>query len=432
MRGRKQAPEARKTVDPLAARVGQRIRTARLAAGLTQQRLAGDRYTKAYVSALENAHVKPSMTALDYLAGRLGTTASRLIAADDPQWSRLDADLQLAAGRWQAAADMYSTLAGSTIDRGQRAEMLRGLSEAQYRLGKLVEAERAAGESAAVFEDLGRDEDAALANYWLSAALYGQDNVAEAKAIQQAILVRTRAGLIVDPSFRLRLVMALATTEAREGNHEVALSYLEEIRSLADTLDDRRRAMYLFDLAYSYRATGDFEAAIRTGYASLALFAAADAETEMAGAENDLALAHLALGSPARAEELAGSARARLEHHEDQRMLAHVLETEAQIAAARNDWPTALRLAGESLDMAERAGNPKAAVSALLTMSRARTAVGEAAAAMTAYEQAGRLARELGRPAVLRLTLGAWAEALAETGDHAGAYTLTREALGAG
>ena len=36
----------------LAHRIGQRIREARHRAGLTQQQLAGDRYTKAYVSAL--------------------------------------------------------------------------------------------------------------------------------------------------------------------------------------------------------------------------------------------------------------------------------------------------------------------------------------------------------------------------------------------
>ena len=37
----------------LAHRIGHRIREARHRAGLTQQQLAGDRYTKAYVSALE-------------------------------------------------------------------------------------------------------------------------------------------------------------------------------------------------------------------------------------------------------------------------------------------------------------------------------------------------------------------------------------------
>src|SRR3954465_10200689 len=79
----------------LARSIGARIRIARLAAHLTQQELAGDRYTKAYVSALELGHAKPSMAALDYLAPRLGTTPDRLLADDAGRWTRLDADLHL-------------------------------------------------------------------------------------------------------------------------------------------------------------------------------------------------------------------------------------------------------------------------------------------------------------------------------------------------
>ena len=105
---------------PLAIRIGGRLKTARLKSGLTQQQLAGDRYTKAYVSALENALIKPSMVALDYLAGRLGTTASRLMADEEPAWNRLDVDLKLAAGDWQRAVDGYAAILETTTDAEQR------------------------------------------------------------------------------------------------------------------------------------------------------------------------------------------------------------------------------------------------------------------------------------------------------------------------
>src|SRR3972149_3648908 len=55
---------------PLARSIGARIRQARLRAGLTQQQLAGDRDTKAYVSALENGSSKPSMAALKHPGAR--------------------------------------------------------------------------------------------------------------------------------------------------------------------------------------------------------------------------------------------------------------------------------------------------------------------------------------------------------------------------
>jgi len=60
---------------------------------MTQQQLAGDRYTKAYISALENGLVRPSVAALEYLAPRLGTTPSVLLGDSRPAWSRLDIDL---------------------------------------------------------------------------------------------------------------------------------------------------------------------------------------------------------------------------------------------------------------------------------------------------------------------------------------------------
>src|SRR3954447_20968826 len=99
----------------LARAIGARIRAARLAAHLTQQELAGDRYTKAYISALELGHAKPSMAALDYLAPRLGTTPDKLLTDHVSRWTRVDADLHLAAGRHAQAAEAYSDLADAAL-----------------------------------------------------------------------------------------------------------------------------------------------------------------------------------------------------------------------------------------------------------------------------------------------------------------------------
>src|SRR4029079_19578177 len=162
----------------LASRLGARLKTARLKAGLTQQQLAGDRYTKAYVSALENALIKPSIVALEYLASRLGPAASRLMADEEPAWNRLEADLKLAGGDWQAALDAYADLLDSTTDAEQRAELLRGQAEAFARLDRGSDAVAAAGEAVEIFERTGRELDAAFASYWLANGLYQQENSA--------------------------------------------------------------------------------------------------------------------------------------------------------------------------------------------------------------------------------------------------------------
>src|SRR3954453_1061336 len=94
----------------LAARIGQRIRAARHQAGMTQQQLAQGRYTKAYISALEKGHAKPSMAALNFISGRLGLPPSRFLADTSGQWERISADLALASGRYAQAADLYRAL----------------------------------------------------------------------------------------------------------------------------------------------------------------------------------------------------------------------------------------------------------------------------------------------------------------------------------
>lgn len=63
----------------LARRIGERLRMARTAAELTQQQLAGGRYTPAYISALERGLAKPSMASLAYLAPRLGCHITDLV-----------------------------------------------------------------------------------------------------------------------------------------------------------------------------------------------------------------------------------------------------------------------------------------------------------------------------------------------------------------
>jgi transcriptional regulator with XRE-family HTH domain len=421
----------RVTVDDtaLAHSIGARIRQARLQAGLTQQQLAGDRYTKAYVSALENGSSKPSMAALNYLATRLDISAAVLLADTADPWSRLEADVLLASGRWQEALDIYDRLLEESPKSRVRAELLRGRAEALVRLDRGPEAAAAGSEAAEIFDRLRLEADAALARYWVASGEYLQGNPAEARRLFEAILTKVRAGLRVEPDFHLRLVIALASVETRDGEYDRALAYLSEVRGLAAGLDDRRRATYLFDLAHSYRETGDFEAAVRAGSESLTLFAAMHADAEMAALENDLALAFVKLGSLSRAAELVASARTRFEALGDTRRLAHITDTEAQIALAGSAFEQAAALAEQAIEGAELTGNQKALIDALVTRAQIRRRRGERESADGDFARAADLARASGSRGRIREVLGAWSEMLAEGGDLRRAYDLTREAL---
>lgn len=413
----------------LARRIGLRIREARHRVGLTQQQLAGDRYTKAYVSALETGIARPSMVALSYLSQRLGLPASHFIDEAHPAWTRLEVDIRLAAGEWAAAVDGYRSLLDDTADELVRAELLRGLAEALARLDRGRETIAAASESARLYTEAGREADAALARYWLAYGLYQSDNEPDARSLLLSLLEQVRAGLAVEPDFEMRVLTALAAVESRSGQAARSLAYLEEARGLASDLDDRRRAAFLFNLAISYREVGDFEAAIRAGTQGMALYRAAGAEFESARIENDLALAYLATGQVSRARELAGNARRQIEESGDERWLAAVIDTEAQIALAEGDADTALRLSAQAHEHATRSGNELARLAAVTTEARAMRRAGRAAEAEERFRAAAELARTSRVPARLRDVLREWADLRAEGGDHRGAYELTTEAL---
>ena len=68
----------------LARQIGARIREARKRAGLTQQQVAGERYTKAYISALETGVARPSMVALSHISERLSLPPSHFLDEQNP------------------------------------------------------------------------------------------------------------------------------------------------------------------------------------------------------------------------------------------------------------------------------------------------------------------------------------------------------------
>src|SRR5918992_1430780 len=321
--------------------IGARLRTARVEAGFTQAQLAGERYTRAYVSAIE--------TALAHFAAQLGVSPSEFLADHERQWTRLEADVALATGQWQRAIDAYEALLDGVAAPATRAELLVRRAEALCRLDRGRAALALAAEARRLFTQLRRPADAAQATYWLAGAQYQSDNSTEARALLVDLLARLRGGMKADPTLEVRTLMALATVESRDGEHPRALAYLEEARGLADDLDDRRRATVLFSLAYSYREMGDLEAAIRAGTQSLALFEAAGADVEVASIANDLALAYLAVGNRERAGQLSRSARDAFERLKDVRLLAHVRDTEAQVALANGDPARARTLAEEAI-----------------------------------------------------------------------------------
>jgi tetratricopeptide (TPR) repeat protein len=426
MEGVTRAPTARAR---LPGGLGGRLRHFRKQAGLTQTQLAGERYTGSYVSALENGLVRASMAALTYLAERLDVSVEQLLTEQVPRWDRLEADLQLASGDWQTAADRYTALIERRSSKTDVAQLLRGRAEAYCRLGRPREAIADATRAHEELKRAGHDADAAYAAYWLANAHYQLDNTAEARAIGHQILAEVRAGLSVQTDFKLRLLVALAATESWDGNHDRALTLLEEARALDEELDGKARASLLFSLAIGYAGTGDHEAALRAGAQALGLYEAADATLEAGSLRNSLALTYLRMGNVARASEMASEARDMVTRKGDLRLLAHVAETQAQIALAQDDDPAVTQFVDEALVLARSTGNTNAESAALVTLARLNRQRGRASESEAAYREAVDLLRKSGPRPRLSEVLRELADLLVSGQRHQEAVQLLQEAL---
>jgi tetratricopeptide (TPR) repeat protein len=412
----------------LALRIGTRIRAARLSAGLTQQQLAQGRYTKAYISALEQGHARPSMAALDFIAERLGLPPSAFLGRDD-RWDRLEADLMLASGEWHEAAIAFRGLLEPARDRGVRAELLTGLAEASCRLEQWRQALPLATEAVELFRALGRAGDSLTACYWLAYARFQSGDANGAHALLARVL--DDPALEASADLRVRALIALGAVATDQGDHAAAAAWLDRARELSDDLDDRRRASLLSMVATSRAAAGDVDGAVRAGVESLALYRSAEARHEAAVIENNLAMAWLQAGDLERARAYASEARRRHEVEGDLSSLAHVADTEARIALAAGDPDQALRLGRDAQALAVGSANERALSNALMTIARALEALDRPEEAVTVYRQAIDLLRaDGGRPA-LRDALTGLADLLATLGRHREAFELTREALAA-
>lgn len=131
------------------AEIGRRVQRMRAERGLTQRALAEPSYTSAYISTLESGKVRPSETALRFLAERLGTSYEELATgrpahlATELRLALTDAQQTLAAGAAAEAAVRYRRLLTDAERHGldaERAEALLGLGDCALEAGELPDA----------------------------------------------------------------------------------------------------------------------------------------------------------------------------------------------------------------------------------------------------------------------------------------------------
>src|SRR5919197_2564243 len=129
--------------------LGDRVRQLRIAKGLTQTGLAGDRFSKEYVSQIERGKTRPTGETIEWLAARLGVDQSFLeTGVSSSERERVErvvarAEAALESNQFQDAVDELAPLGAALQTVAVPSLHLRALlaeSWARMSLGEVREA----------------------------------------------------------------------------------------------------------------------------------------------------------------------------------------------------------------------------------------------------------------------------------------------------
>src|SRR5215218_4133123 len=147
---------------PAALRLGERLRQLRVAAGMTQTELAGDRFSKEYVSQIERGKTRPTGDTINWLASRLEVDAGYLAnGVSTDERGRVEATLTRAealveAHRYEEAVAEFEQIRPAVSATGAaelQARLLSGEAWARMHQGELREALDLLVRTRAIVED---------------------------------------------------------------------------------------------------------------------------------------------------------------------------------------------------------------------------------------------------------------------------------------
>lgn len=235
---------------PSGLRLGERLRQLRVAAGLTQSDLAGERFSKEYVSQIERGKTRPTRETIEWLAARLGVDPGFLangVATDER--GRLEGALARAEALIEAlandeAAAEYETLVPAARATGVPELTVRalvGAGRTQMRLGALRQALELLNEArglveAGPFSDLERAE----VFYALGVCRYQLSSVQTALGLlNEALGLAERSGLPSD-QLRSNILSWRSRCWRRVRDYEAAREDIERALQLAEDANDPR------------------------------------------------------------------------------------------------------------------------------------------------------------------------------------------------
>src|ERR687886_428840 len=232
-------PHQPRTVpQPSGLRLGERLRQLRVAAGLTQSDLAGDRFSKEYVSQIERGKTRPTRETIDWLAERLGVDAGFLAnGVSDDQRGRVDAALSRAEALLEKGDDEAVL---EEIDECRSAVLSTGLPELEVRaLSTEAYARMRQGEVHQAIEHLNRARTMTESELfsWRSRCYQRQRDLEAAREDAERALELAEA--LDDRKIVANAYYQASLIADREGHWVLARNYAERAKAYYEEVADR-------------------------------------------------------------------------------------------------------------------------------------------------------------------------------------------------
>ena len=276
--------------------IAERVRTARIAANKTQQQLAGDTYSKSYISAVERGKMTPSVQALGILADRLGLPMSYFLGESEidlstlaessaalrstPERERLAREETLALTLSEAEGFIRRRDPQAALDKLDGSETLEELSvmqrprwywlsgwaltnrqlyhEAITQLEKGLSLAEQLRTQAPLSQKAQMAEMAERLRCFLGNCYYELGQAEMALEYHRRCLLATNEGIVTDPELRLRIYMALGNDYLLLGRYQDAIGFYEEARKQASDVDTLlSEGSIYWGLGLAYKDSGD-------------------------------------------------------------------------------------------------------------------------------------------------------------------------------
>jgi tetratricopeptide (TPR) repeat protein len=421
-------------------RLGERLRQLRVAAGLTQTDLAGDRFSKEYISQIERGKTRPTTETVEWLGLRLGVDAGFLasgVSADERAKAEAilaRADALLEEHLFVDAIAEYTRALPAVLGTGAvelQVRALNGEAMARAQSGDVKNALALLAEARGLTErGEFSDIDRAEVVYRLGVCRYLLSSISTSVSLfNEALVLAERSGLPSDV-LRQNVFAWRARCYLRQRDYEAAREDVERALELAEAMHDARAVGQAY-----------FQASIlaeRDGHWVLARTYAEKAKTQyeeltdranVGRLLNNLGGLEFLLGKPEQAiEHLKHSFAVALEIGRDEDA-AKAVSSLAQVHLRTGDHLRAeeqalhaLEIIGARSDMIDEVGNARLVLGrALLAQDR----LDEAEAAFSAADDAFAQLSSASHRAAAWIAQG---DLAAKRGDERRAATLFRRA----